>query len=833
MSLKEKKGSGSFRVGQWLVEPALGQMSGDAGPITLEPKTMAVLQALAARPGEVVSGDFLVESVWGGRPMGDNPVYKCIAQLRKAFGDRASEPTYIATVPKRGYRLIAPVVPIEESALGTASTPPEDNRPNPMEEADGTSHDRIPSRLPAGTGSSTTGSRNEFSGTTGIHLVATFAIVCLGLVLAVAGISTNGGSVDEQSDSSRISLAVMPFATARDYRMPEGTEISLAREIENHLVQSDEIRITETPTGQAPGREAVVDHPDAGHTLTGRIRNQGNGTVVEARLQDRSGRTVWQENYAPTEGAQDPISRRISQDVARYLGVSPGSGISSECRGTTSVRACQSYLMAREHITGRSGDFKSRAIELLHQAISEDPAYASAHAMLARVYLIPDSEADWAENRNQARVAIERALELNDQRADALAVKGLETMSNDHGPCPPTCFDPGKYQAAEEKLRRSLEIEPENPVASLWLAIALSGQGQIGSAVSRLETAIGQDPLDPMTQSIYALYIAHRGGVEQGREHIRRFQENHPDAPEFMYRLLARIESTFGEYDRSLEYAMKASASPGNSGYDPELISVYRDLGLFTELDLLLERIPNAPMDQQFLLIMHDVRIAQGQDRQLSSLLDRVTGKAREQYGEAGQWPRWLLRSVGRSRSALGDHATAIEKLSTVYSDSGENIDFNDLVLELDGLHWLAHSLLESGQEPAAGEILVRSLEHIETMEAQGFGQFPDLILAKARAYGLKQRKALAVTHLRQAVDRGWRGYWQTHGDPRWDAMRSEADVQELFADVRRTVDTMKFRVRPVLALAGPECRSDDASDGPGISLVCGTAHPGPVISID
>jgi DNA-binding winged helix-turn-helix (wHTH) protein/Flp pilus assembly protein TadD len=111
-----RTGTSALRVGACWVEPDLDRISGPVGEIALEPKAMAVLVYLAARPGQVVSVDALVDAIWQGRPMGDNPVYKCIAQLRRALGDDPKAPTYIVTVPKKGYRLIAPVAPLERGS---------------------------------------------------------------------------------------------------------------------------------------------------------------------------------------------------------------------------------------------------------------------------------------------------------------------------------------------------------------------------------------------------------------------------------------------------------------------------------------------------------------------------------------------------------------------------------------------------------------------------------------------------------------------------------------------------------------------------------------------
>ena len=100
----------AFRLGDWIVEPDANRLSSGHLVRHLEPKTMEVLLELCEQAGEVVSADTLIDSVWGGRPLGDNPVYKSIAKLRRALDDDPSAPRYILTVPKRGYRLIGEVV---------------------------------------------------------------------------------------------------------------------------------------------------------------------------------------------------------------------------------------------------------------------------------------------------------------------------------------------------------------------------------------------------------------------------------------------------------------------------------------------------------------------------------------------------------------------------------------------------------------------------------------------------------------------------------------------------------------------------------------------------
>src|ERR1700694_2662055 len=106
-----------LQVGNWMVEPALNQLSTTGKTVKLEPKTMAALIYLANRPGQVVSREALLSALWPGIVVGDDSLTQVVIKLRKALGDDSDEPAHIQTITKRGYRLVAPVVrPAEVSS---------------------------------------------------------------------------------------------------------------------------------------------------------------------------------------------------------------------------------------------------------------------------------------------------------------------------------------------------------------------------------------------------------------------------------------------------------------------------------------------------------------------------------------------------------------------------------------------------------------------------------------------------------------------------------------------------------------------------------------------
>ena len=94
-----------FRIGDRDVFPLEGRIVGPGGSLRVEPKTMAVLIELARHAPAVCSRDQIVQVVWPRGFVSDDVLTRCIGQLRRALGDDPRAPTYLETIPRRGYRL--------------------------------------------------------------------------------------------------------------------------------------------------------------------------------------------------------------------------------------------------------------------------------------------------------------------------------------------------------------------------------------------------------------------------------------------------------------------------------------------------------------------------------------------------------------------------------------------------------------------------------------------------------------------------------------------------------------------------------------------------------
>ncbi len=105
-----------FQMDGWLVQPTLGRMTRGGTIVRLRPQLMDLLCCLALRAGRTLTKEEIFERVWPDHFIADTGLARCVAELRHVFDDDAREPRVIETIPKRGYRLLADIVFVDEPA---------------------------------------------------------------------------------------------------------------------------------------------------------------------------------------------------------------------------------------------------------------------------------------------------------------------------------------------------------------------------------------------------------------------------------------------------------------------------------------------------------------------------------------------------------------------------------------------------------------------------------------------------------------------------------------------------------------------------------------------
>jgi DNA-binding winged helix-turn-helix (wHTH) protein/TolB-like protein len=107
-----------LRFGVYEFDSSSGELRRNGRRVRLQRQPARMLAALLANPGEIVSREALCAAIWGSETHVDfeKGLNFCAAQIRTALGDSAAQPRYLETVPRRGYRFIAPVHPLASAA---------------------------------------------------------------------------------------------------------------------------------------------------------------------------------------------------------------------------------------------------------------------------------------------------------------------------------------------------------------------------------------------------------------------------------------------------------------------------------------------------------------------------------------------------------------------------------------------------------------------------------------------------------------------------------------------------------------------------------------------
>ena len=281
----ERPPSRPLRIGDWFVNPLSGEIARGEERIRLEARTMRLLLCLAENPGEVVSIDSLLSQVWSGVVVTPDSVYQAVAALRRLLGDDAKQPAYIVTVPRLGYRLVAPVEP----QLDT-------HHPAPQ-----------PARA---------GSRMYVALAFGVLLIAGAATYYV-----IAGRNATGQAATDTMAAPK-TIAVLPFLDLTDDMNEEPFADGMTEELINKLSKVQGLRVP-APTAsfyfkgkQLPLAE-IARELRVNYVLDGSVRKSGDTLRVAARLvRADDGYVVWSENYdRPVDDklmVQDDIASEVT-----------------------------------------------------------------------------------------------------------------------------------------------------------------------------------------------------------------------------------------------------------------------------------------------------------------------------------------------------------------------------------------------------------------------------------------------------------------------------------------------------------------------------------------
>jgi transcriptional activator of cad operon len=294
-----------LRIGDWCVNPASGQISREGETARVEARTMRLLLCLAEHAGEVVSIDDLLNQVWSDVTVTQDSVYQAVASLRRLLGDDPKQPTYIATVPRLGYRMVATVAPWVDQRV--------DQRPD---------HSMALTK----------------PGRAGFKLAAG-AVLGLALVVLVAVQFRSKVASNDHSTSSAIalqpqnSIAVLPFLDLTEGMKQEEFADGMTEELIDRLSKIPGLQVPPpTSSFYFKGKQiTIADIAKAlgvAYVLDGSVRKSGARLRVAARLiRADNGYVVWSETYdRPLDDilmVQDDIAGEVTKALRASIEARP------------------------------------------------------------------------------------------------------------------------------------------------------------------------------------------------------------------------------------------------------------------------------------------------------------------------------------------------------------------------------------------------------------------------------------------------------------------------------------------------------------------------------
>jgi DNA-binding winged helix-turn-helix (wHTH) protein/TolB-like protein len=547
---------GPFRVS---VNDRLLLRDGEVVPLT--PKAFDLLLALVENSGRVLSKEELMKQVWADSFVEEANLSRNIFTLRKVLGEVSGQNPYIETIPKRGYRFVAPVKASSGEATEAVSPPRQTEGRGPEIAAPEAGGRKMRGRWKWGSVFVVTG------------------LILAGVTLAVYHFAGRNPATHPTGAPGK-SIAVLPFKVIGEEEGNQYLSLGMADALITKLSNIRRIGVRPTaavrkyadadPDPVAAGRDLNVDS-----VLQGNIQKLGGRIRVTVQLVNiGDGLPLWavkfDEDFTEVFQVQDSISEKIIKALSLKLTHDEQERLVK--RYTDNVQAYEFYLQGRSYLVNLTLGDTQKAIEVFESAIHLDNNYAPAYAGLARasaqmrIRFAPETETkDWAERAerearqalkldaglaeaHEALAAIYRYTEFDWERTieeSRLAIELNPNLDMPHTYLAGAFYHLGLLDKVDEEARRAMEINLVNrveplrsqgiaafldgrfteaaqlleqmqhlsglPLSDTWLAQAYFYDGQRTKAEAMLARLGGSAQVERRAQATLASFLAARG----------------------------------------------------------------------------------------------------------------------------------------------------------------------------------------------------------------------------------------------------------------------------------------------------------------------------------
>jgi transcriptional activator of cad operon len=732
------------QIGDWLVDPRDDSLARGSERVKIEPRTMRLLMRLAQSPGNVISQEELLESVWSGVVVGTASIYQSMSQLRKVLGDSDDPPRYIETVARKGYRLVAAVSPV--SAAPGAGAQPAATRPEPR-----------PAAWPWAVLASISG---------------------LFVLAAVWRFAPPLEALPEKA-----SIVVLPFVDLTAGRSEQSFCDGLTEETSSWLAQIPTLRVVARTSAfgyrdreddvRTIGRELQTSH-----VLRGSLRRSGNRMRITVALLDtRKGDNLWSSSYDVEAGDVLSVQEEVARSVAGNLELRITSETEKRLAGRRSgnPEAQRLYLIAKSHAARLDGPSNEQSIALFRQSIEADPSFALPKIWLAfaisnrRYFSNEPIEALMSEIEPLLADAARIAPEVS----DLYVVRGEIANDNRH------------VQAALKDLRYALQLEPNSRTAANGLAYYYLTNAAPRDALTYYTIAVGIDP------RVFALHgnscLAHSqlAQFEAADAACARARALSPESP-MPYSNTSYMEAARGRIAEALRWN-DAALKHGN-----DIAATYAQratwllaLGLPEDAGRVYQRAQKAnaaAANRNMALILMGCASAierGGADALHAFLRDSGLGVAEDPN---------VLFVLANAALMVRDTRLANELIGR--AQASPLLEPEDMVSGWQAMHGYSYLLIRAAALQAGGDSKgaaadLGKLDQLLAKLVDAGVQTRGLLELQASLDAMRGRPDAAMSALRRAVQLGWSDVWLAEHQPYFDSLRDRSDFRELLATVR------------------------------------------------
>ena len=437
--------------------------------LRLPSQSFQVLQMLLERRGTLVTRDELRAVLWPSDTFVDfdHGLHAAVNRLREALGDSADSPRWIETLPRRGYRFIAPVERSPDSA--EAAVVDHQKRPNPIFQR------------------------------RWIAIVLLVPIMIGAVTALLLGLNVRGwrDRVFMRSPKPQIqALAVLPLANLSGDPEQEYFADGMTDSLITELGKISSPRVISRQSimqykGSKKGLPEIARELNVNAVLEGAVEHYGERVKITVHLAQASPeRQLWAQEYdrsiRDVLSLQGEIARAIADEIQVKL--TPEERTRLAVSRSVNPEAQDDYLQGLYFASKSTELGLQTAIAHFKTAIEKEPTYAPAYAELALAYFWlgnPDQGGPSARETNpQAKAAVTKALELDSSLARAHLALGLILLN------------PGwDWSGAENQYRIALKLNPSCADCHIVYGILLAGLGRNDEAIAQINQAIELDPL--------------------------------------------------------------------------------------------------------------------------------------------------------------------------------------------------------------------------------------------------------------------------------------------------------------------------------------------------